>query len=171
MNNNDSLEIISLLAQQEASAEQARTQTLDSKTFSLIGFSGIIATLNAGFVPLAFNQISSSRSVKILFTTSSGTTISALVLAAILGLVSLYPREFESIKVEEIQKLMNRDIIDADPFQIKGSIGQTRVNTLAADRLTNNRKANYLKACFISIGMALIFLLIQFASIMWLIIK
>lgn len=164
--NKESLEIATKLAGQEAEAEQKRTNYIDSKTYSLIGFSGIIATLNAGFVTNAFEHIDeASIWTKLIFLASSGITISGLVLAAVLGLIALFPREYENISVKEIQNLMNKEIIKKDPVELKGSIGQTRINTLASDRATNNRKAKFLKACFVSVGIALFFLLVQFGAI------
>lgn len=153
-------EVIFETIKREDFFESERTAQLDQKAVSLLGFSGIIASLSMGLGSIIPQNVVLYGCCTFAYLIIFLLTVFCFFVAAAFSLSSLFPKDYHRIKKSELQKLAKPSTFKNETGFIRGNLAQTHLNCLEKDRKVNYLKVQRLKwsYIFITVGGFLIFL-------------
>lgn len=166
----DTAESLLEIAKQEYQKEFDRRDTLDAKATTLLGFSGVIATLVAGAGALVLNssELDMAGNTRTLFSVFYFIGVLAFVAAAITCLIVYWPREYQFVDLKE---LVVKDEFKKSDTEFMVTMSETFRNMKKLDGEKNKNKYDSLIWAFSFIGLGLVMVLCETftiaASVIW----
>ena len=156
----DTAKSILQIAEQEYQKEFERKDTLDAKATTLLGFSGVIASLVAGAGALALqsSQLDIIGTTRALFLGFYVAGVLFFVLAAVVCLMVFWPRKYEFV---ELEKFVIADKFKKSNLEFMVSASENFRNMKRKDKVKNDNKYSFLKWSFIFIGLGLLMVLYE----------
>jgi hypothetical protein len=150
----------------QLSAEDKRTESLNSRATSLIGFSGVGITLTASLLTGKVSELAGdtrTTAVICVFAAYAGLLAAIIVL---LGAV-LFPRTGPVIAIWEIREWPTFEFVASPKVFVEGRIMVGLINALAVERARNKRKGAWLRGCYACVIAAVVAIGILGGIILW----